>query len=49
MFKLWKSLSQEMQNQIVGLITKHLNVFAWSASDMPNIDPDFLCHRRSGL
>ena len=24
-----------------------MNAFAWSASDMPGIDPDFLCHRLS--
>jgi len=44
-FKLSKSLSQEMQNQIAEVIARHLNAFAWSASDMPDIDPDFLCHR----
>jgi len=44
-FKLDKSLSQEMQNQIVEVIARHLNAFAWSASDMPVFDPDFLCHR----
>ena len=24
---------------------RHLDAFAWFASDMPGIDPDFLCHR----
>ena len=27
------------------MIARHLDAFAWSASDMPGIDPDFLCHR----
>ena len=27
------------------VISRHLDDFAWSASDMPGIDPDFLCHR----
>ena len=27
------------------VISCHLDAFAWSASDMPGIDPDFLCHR----
>ena len=31
----------------MGVIEKHMNAFAWSASDMPGIDPDFLCHRLS--
>jgi len=44
-FKLRKSLSQEVQDQIVEVIARHLDAFACSASDMPAIDPDFLCHR----
>jgi len=27
------------------VIVRHLDTFAWSASDMPGIDPNFLCHR----
>jgi len=44
-FKLGKSLGQETQNQIAEVIARHLDAFAWSASYMPDIDPDFLCHR----
>jgi len=40
-----KSLDQETQDQIVEVIARHLDAFAWSASDMPRINPDFLCHR----
>jgi len=43
--KLGKSLGQETRDQIVEVIAQHLDAFAWSASDMPGIDPDFLCHR----
>ena len=43
-FKLGKSLGQEAQNQIVEVITQHMDAFTWSASDMPGFDPDFLCH-----
>ena len=43
--KLGKSLSQESQDQVVEVIARHLDAFTWSASDMPGIDPDFLCHR----
>jgi len=42
---LGKSLGQETQDQIAEVIARHLDSFAWSTSDMPNIDPDFLCHR----
>jgi len=44
-FKLGKSLGQEIQDQIAKVITQHLEAFAWSASDMPDISPYFLCHR----
>jgi len=44
-FKLGKSLSQAMHIKITEVIAQHLNAFAWSASNMPDIDPDFLFHR----
>jgi len=44
-FKLGKPLGQAAQDQIVEVIARHLEAFAWSASDMPGIEPDFLCHR----
>ena len=44
-FKLGRSLEAELQDQIAKVIERHLDAFAWSASDMPGIDPDFLCHR----
>jgi len=44
-FKLGRTLDSETQDQIAKVISRHLNAFAWSASDMPGIDPDFLCHR----
>ena len=44
-FKLGKSLGQETRDQIAEVIPQHLDAFAWSASNMLDIDPDFLCHR----
>jgi len=44
MFKLGQSLSKELQDQVVGVIARHLDAFAWTVADMPDIDPDFLCH-----
>ncbi|XP_068474988.1 uncharacterized protein [Phaseolus vulgaris] len=44
-FKLHKLLGQATHDQIIEVIVRHLDAFAWSASDMPSIDPDFLCHR----
>ena len=43
-FKLGRSLEGEAQYQIAKVIERHLDPFAWSASDMPGIDLDFLCH-----
>ena len=41
------SLGEEERGLIAGVVEKHMGAFAWSASDMPGIDPDFLCHRLS--
>jgi len=30
---------------VAEVISRHLDAFALSASDMSSIDPDFLCHR----
>jgi len=46
-FKLGRLLSQEEQDEVAEVISRHLNAFAWSASDMSGIDPDFLCHHLS--
>ena len=43
-FKLGSLLSPEEQEGVAEVISRHLDAFAWSASDMPGIDPDFLCH-----
>jgi len=44
-FKLDTSLCKELQDKIVVAISKHMNAFAWSSTDMPGRDPYFLCHR----
>jgi len=43
-FKLGRFLSQEEREEVVAVISRHLDAFAWIATDMPGIDPDFLCH-----
>ena len=40
-FKLGRLLSREEQDQVAAVISRHLDAFAWSASDMPDIDPNF--------
>jgi len=44
-FKLGGSLSDDTRQQIARVVERHLDAFAWSTSDMPGIDLDFLCHR----
>jgi len=44
-FKLGTSLGQELQDKISNVIARHMSAFAWSSADMPEIDPEFLCHR----
>jgi len=43
-FKLGRLLSREEQDEVAAVISRHLDTFAWTASDMPGIDPSFLCH-----
>ena len=44
-FKHGRSLSQELQDRVAEFIARHLDAFAWTAADIPGINPDFLCHR----
>ena len=44
MFKLGRLLSLEEQDEVAAVISRHLDAFAWTASDMPGIDTDILCH-----
>jgi len=44
-FKLGRTLDSETQDRIAKVISRHLDAFAWAASDMSGIDLDFLCHR----
>ena len=39
------TLSREMEEELTCTLRKNLDVFAWSAKDMPGIDPNFICHR----
>ena len=43
-FKLGCLLSPGEQEEVAAVISRHIGAFAWTAADMPGIDPDFLCH-----
>ena len=42
--KLNASLHEELEEKIKEIISKNVDAFAWSVVNMPNINPDFLCH-----
>jgi len=44
-FKLGRHLNREERREVTTVISRHLDAFAWTAADMPGIDPDLLCHR----
>ncbi|XP_068474879.1 uncharacterized protein [Phaseolus vulgaris] len=43
-FRLGRFLSLEEREEVVAVILRHLDAFAWIAMDMSGINPDFLCH-----
>ena len=45
MVKIGTTLSREMEENLKHTLKKNLDVFAWSAKDMPGIDPNFIFHR----
>jgi len=40
-------LSEEIRDRIIELLTKNVDLFAWTLVDMPRVDPDFCCHKLS--
>ncbi|XP_020412829.1 uncharacterized protein LOC109947303 [Prunus persica] len=43
--RIGSRLSHEEKIELVALLRNNKDVFAWSPSDMPGIDPQILCHR----
>ena len=43
-FLLGASLSQEQRDGLITLLSKYINVFAWSPYEAPRVDPAFACH-----
>nr|KYP43716.1 Retrovirus-related Pol polyprotein from transposon 17.6 [Cajanus cajan] len=42
--KIGVSLTKEDEEGLVTVLKSNISAFAWSANDMPGINPDFLCH-----
>jgi len=43
-FKIGKDLPELVKAQLVACLRENADLFAWSASDMPEIDPSVACH-----
>lgn len=39
------TVAKEFEQQLVEVLKKNPDAFAWTAADMPEVDPNFLCHR----
>lgn len=45
--KVGSQLDPTLKEQICTVLLKNAYLFAWKTSDMPGIDPNFLCHKLS--
>ena len=45
--KIGSQLPSQAKADLTALLTEHRDVFAWTQSDMPGIDPSFITHRLS--
>nr|KYP55951.1 Transposon Ty3-G Gag-Pol polyprotein [Cajanus cajan] len=43
--KISRQLTPELRQQLEAEILKNADLFAWSSTDMPGIDIEFICHR----
>ncbi|XP_020209685.1 uncharacterized protein LOC109794654, partial [Cajanus cajan] len=43
--KIGTSLTPEDEEKLVTILKDNVSAFAWHSSDMPGIDPNFLCHK----
>ncbi|RDY13737.1 hypothetical protein CR513_01293, partial [Mucuna pruriens] len=45
--KIGTTMSQKEEEMLTAILIANYDVFAWSARDMPGIDPTFMCHQLS--
>ncbi|RDX93464.1 Retrovirus-related Pol polyprotein from transposon 17.6, partial [Mucuna pruriens] len=45
--KIRTTMSLEEEKMLVAVLKSNYDVFAWSAQDMPDVDPNFMCHQLS--
>ena len=44
-FKLGKGIPEHTRAQLIACLRENVDLFAWSASDMPDVDPSVACHQ----
>jgi len=44
-FKLGKGIPELVRAQLIACLRENVDLFAWSAADMPSIDLSFACHQ----
>jgi len=42
--RIGATLSGEVKEALIELLKRNKKLFAWSAADMPGIDPNIICH-----
>ena len=47
MARINKNLSNSLKGKLVAFLRENMELFAWTAADMPGIDPKFMNHRLS--
>ncbi|RDX78659.1 hypothetical protein CR513_41033, partial [Mucuna pruriens] len=45
--KIGTTMSQKEEEMLTAILRANYDVFAWSAQDMPGVDPNFICHQLS--
>ena len=44
-FGISSELNKEDQARLISFLRKNVDIFAWSASDMPGVNPDVITHK----
>ncbi|RDY13677.1 hypothetical protein CR513_01366, partial [Mucuna pruriens] len=45
--RIGTAMSQAEEGMLIAVLVANHDVFAWSAQDMPGVDPEFVCHQLS--
>ena len=43
-FQVRTQLPSQEKEELLGFLRKNIDVFAWSAYNVPSVDPNFICH-----